>query len=89
MHFVALRMLTGDRAKYCGKLIALCVAFFAGPALYGQSELTGPSQRTVSYGAASVAAQGGSTSDSQPQNPYLGGVPTGTASPTLRPSEPH
>ncbi len=75
MKFLALQMLTSDRVKFCSKLIALCVALFAGPPLYGQSELTVPSQRTVSYGA-------GSTSDSLSQNPYLGGVPTGTASST-------
>jgi len=75
VNLVPLQMLTGDRAKFCSSLIALCVALFAGPALYGQSELTVPSQRAVSYGT-------GSTSDSQSQNPYLGGVPTGTASST-------
>src|SRR5208282_623477 len=68
--------------KVCSKSIALGVALFAATPLYGQSELTGTSQRTVSYGAASVAAQAGYTSDSQPQNPYLGAVPIGTASPT-------
>ena len=82
MNFVALQMLTRDRAKVCSKSIALGVALFAATPLYGQSELTGTSQRTVSYGAASVAAQAGYTSDSQPQNPYLGAVPIGTASPT-------
>ena len=75
MNFVALWMLNGDRAKFFCKLIALCVALFVGTPLYGQSELTAPSQRNVSYGA-------GSTSDSQSQNPYLGGVPRGTPSPT-------
>ena len=34
------------------------------------------------YGAASFAARDTSTSDFQQQSPYLGGVPTGTASPT-------
>jgi outer membrane protein TolC len=79
---LALRMLTGDRAKSCCKLIALCVTLSAGRPLYGQSELTVPSQRTPSYGAAGSAAQSGYTSDSQLQNPYLGGVPKGTASST-------
>ncbi len=74
MNLVALQMLTGDRAKFYAKLIALCIALFAGPPLYGQSELTVPSGRNVSYGTA------GYTSDSQPQSPYLGGVPTGRAS---------
>ncbi|MGB9433553.1 MAG: TolC family protein [Candidatus Acidiferrum sp.] len=75
MDLAVLRMLTGDRAKLCCKLIALCVALFVGTPLYGQSELTAPSQRTVPYGA-------GSTSDFQLENPYLGGVPRGTPSPT-------
>lgn len=82
MNFVALQMLTIDRAKLRSKLAALCLALFAGTPLYGQSELTATSQRTVSYGATSVAAQAGYTSDSQSQNPYFGAVPTGTASPT-------
>ena len=46
MNFVAQKMLTGDRARLCSKLIALCLALFAGPALYGQSESTATSQRT-------------------------------------------
>jgi len=75
-------MLTGDHARLCSKLIGIFLALFAGPALYGQSELTAIGQRTVSYGAATVAARDGYTSDSRPQDPYLGGVPTGTASAT-------
>ena len=78
-------VVTCDRARFCSKLIAICLALFAGVALHGQSELTGTSQRAVSYGAAAVAAQNGYTSDSQPQTPYLGGVPTGKASPTALP----
>lgn len=45
MDFAAQKMLTGDRARLCSKLIFL--ALFAGPALYGQSELTATGQRTV------------------------------------------
>ena len=82
MNLVAPQMLTGDHAKFCSKLIALCLALFAGVPLYAQSDLTAASQRIVSYGAASIAAQAGYTSDSQPRNPYLGGVPTGTVIPT-------
>ncbi len=78
MNFVAQRMSTGKHAKLC----SIFLAFFAGSALYGQSELTATSQQTASYGAATVAGPDGYTSDSQAQNPYLGGVPTGTASPT-------
>jgi outer membrane protein TolC len=82
VNFVAEKTLTGDRARLCSKAIAIFLALCAGPALYGQSELTATSQQTASYGAASVAGQDGYVSDSQPQSPYLGGVSTGTASPT-------
>lgn len=82
MNFVALKMLTGDGPRFCGNLIALCLALFAGVPLYAQSGLTAPSQPAVSYGAATSAARGTYTSDSQLQNPYLGGAPTGTASST-------
>ena len=34
------KRLTFDRPTFCGKLIALCLALFAGTPLYGQSELT-------------------------------------------------
>ncbi|MGA2426955.1 MAG: TolC family protein [Candidatus Acidiferrum sp.] len=82
MNLVALKMATADRPTFCGNWIALCLALFAGVPLYAQSELTVPSQRTASYGAASVAAQPGYASDSQSQSPYLGAVPTGTATST-------
>jgi outer membrane protein TolC len=81
VNFVTPRLLTSDRAKFWRKLIALCVIVFAGLPLYGQSELTVPSQRTAPY-ATSAAAQGGYTLDSQSQSPYLGAVPKGTAGPT-------
>ena len=81
MNFVALKM-TGDCPTFCGKLIAFCLALFAGAPLYGQSELTATSQRTVSYGTASFTAQDTYSPDFQLQSPYLGGVPMGTASPT-------
>ena len=51
--------------------------------LYGQSDLSGTSQGTVSYGNPAVAVQ--DTADIQRQNPYLGGVPAGKASPTAVP----
>ena len=51
--------------------------------LYGQSDLSGTSQGTVSYGTPAVAVQ--DTADIQRQNPYLGGVPAGKASPTAVP----
>ena len=76
-----MKTLTGGRARFGGKRIPLCLALFAGAPLYGQSALTATSQRTASYGAATFT-QDTYTSDSQSQNPYLGGAPTGTASPT-------
>jgi len=66
----SLGMLTAVRARLCCKVIAIFLALFTGPALYGQ------------YGTAGVAAQAGFASDSQPQNPYWGAVPAGTVSPT-------
>ena len=82
MNFLALKMLAGDHARLCRKLIGIFLALFAGRALYGQSELTVPSERTAAYGAAALAVRDTYTSDSQLQNRYLGGVPTGTASST-------
>jgi outer membrane protein TolC len=80
VNFLALRMLTADRVKLCSKLTTLCVALLAGAPLYGQSDSTPTVQGTGSYGAPTVGVQ--DTSDLQRQNPYLGGVPTGRASPT-------
>jgi multidrug resistance efflux pump len=74
VNFVALRTLTRDREKLRSKLTVLCLALLTGTPLYGQSEFNATNQRATSYGASSVA--------SQPQDPYLGGVPTGTASAT-------
>src|SRR5271155_512073 len=73
------QMLTADRAKLCTKLTALCLALLAAP-LYGQSGLAATSPGTVSYGSPTFAVQ--NASDLQMQSPYLGGVPTGKASPT-------
>jgi outer membrane protein TolC len=79
--FASLKMSTGDRPALC-RLIVLCLTLLAGSALYGQSGLPAPSQPPVSRGTANVAAGASYTSDSQSQNSYLGGVPTGTASST-------
>jgi len=69
-------------ATFCSRFLwVVCLMlfpFFAGTRLYGQSDLTAASPGAASYGVATVAAQ--ETSDLQLQNPYLGGVPTGTAS---------
>jgi len=72
-------MSTANRAKFCTTLATFCVALLAAP-LYGQSELTLTSPGQASYGAPAVAVQ--DNSDLQTQNPYVGGVPTGKASPT-------
>jgi len=66
-------------AEFLTKVAMLCVALLAIP-LYGQSELTATNPEAVSHGASAVAVQ--SSPDFQPQNPYLGGIPVGTASPT-------
>jgi outer membrane protein TolC len=81
MNFLAQENLTADRARLCIKLTALSVVLLAAP-LYGQSGLAATSQGTVSYGARSFAVQETNTSDAQPQNLYLGGVPTGAVSST-------
>jgi outer membrane protein TolC len=80
VNFLAVKMLTADRARLRTRLSALCVALLTAAPLYGQSDLTPTSQGTVSYGARTVAVQ--DTSDLQMQTPYLGGVPTGIASST-------
>ena len=74
----ALNMLMPDRARFCGKLIALGLALFAASTLCGQSESSATNQRAGSYGSATAAGQDAS----EPQSLYLGGVATGKASPT-------
>jgi outer membrane protein TolC len=76
------KILTADRAKLRTKLIAVGLVLLAGAALYGQSDLTATSQGTASYGGANFAVQETYSPDLQQQSPYLGGVPTGKASPT-------
>lgn len=77
--FRALNTLTAERARLCIKLTAVCVALLAGALLYGQSDSTGTSQGAAPHGPAPAIQE---TSVLQMQNPYLGGVPTGKASPT-------
>jgi outer membrane protein TolC len=79
VNFLALEMLATDGALLCTRLTVLCMALLAPP-LYGQSDLAAASQGTASYGAPAVAVQDNSALPTQ--NPYLGGVPTGKASPT-------
>jgi outer membrane protein TolC len=76
VNFLARRNSTADRARFRTKVTALWVGLLAAP-LYGQSAT---SQGTAPYSAPAVAIQ--DTSDLQMHNPYLGGVPTGKASPT-------
>jgi outer membrane protein TolC len=78
VNFVASRILTADRAKFCATLTALCMTLLAGTPLAAQSDLTAASQGAAAYGAATLAVQ--DASGAQQQNPYLGGVPTGKAS---------
>jgi hypothetical protein len=80
VNFAPLKMLAGDRARFCARLIAICLALVTGAALHGQSESTTTNLRSPSYGTAEVAGQTGFTPDPQPQNPYLGAVPAGKAS---------
>src|ERR1700722_2388347 len=61
-------------------LIVLCLSLTAAIPLYGQSGLGPASQGAPSYG--SVALGNANLSGPQSQNPYLGGVPAGTASST-------
>jgi outer membrane protein TolC len=79
---VPLKILIVDRAKFSRRLIALCLALFAGTTLYGQSQLSATTQRTMPYGGTTFAAGDINAPDSQLQGPYLGGVPAGKASPT-------
>ena len=81
MNFPAQIKLTAERATTCTKLAVLCVALLATP-LHAQSDLSA-GQGAVLYGPPAVAVQ--DSSDLQRQNPYLGGDPTGVASPTVLP----
>ena len=85
MRFLALKKLAGDRAKLRSKLPALCLALVAGAPLYGQSELTAENQQKVSYSATGVSVEASFASEIQPQNPYLGAVPTGKSTSTAIP----
>jgi outer membrane protein TolC len=78
VNLVALNTSTTDRAKLCSRVRLLCVALLAVSRLYGQSDLTSSSGAMEAPG---VALQETYPSDLQTQTPYLGGVPSGTASP--------
>jgi outer membrane protein TolC len=77
---LASKLLPADRATLSTKLIAIFMTLLAGVSLHGQSDMTVASQGTVSYRAPIAAAQ--ETRDLQMQSPYLGGVPTGSATST-------
>jgi outer membrane protein TolC len=83
VNFLASKLVTADRAKPSAKLTMLCVALLAGVPLYGQSDFTPTGQRPLSYAAPTGVVQ--DAADSQLQNPYLGGVPAGKASPAALP----
>jgi outer membrane protein TolC len=78
VNLLAAKRLPADGAMLCTKLTVLCMALLTGALLHGQSDLAG--RGTVSYGAPAMAVQ--DTADVPIQNPYLGGVPAGKASPT-------
>jgi hypothetical protein len=40
VNFAPLKMLAGYRARFCSRLIAICIALVTGAALHGQSEST-------------------------------------------------
>ena len=82
MNFGTLKIVSADRPKLSVNLIAIYLALFAGTALYGQSDATGASQRAVPYGPPGSAAQDTYPPNVQLPSPYLGGVPTGSASTT-------
>jgi len=82
LNFGTLKMLIADYAKFCVRVTAVYLALLAGAPLFGQTDLSAASQPSASYGAATFAAQDSFTPDPQAQSPYLGGVPTGTASST-------
>jgi hypothetical protein len=56
VNFAPLKMLAGDRARFCARLIAICLSLVTGAALHGQSESTTTNLRSPSYGTAEVAA---------------------------------
>lgn len=78
---LSLKMLTPSRAKLCAKITVVCLSLLAGTQLYGQSDSTAMSQERSSYSAPTITVQEAHTPGLQPQNPYLGGVSTGKASP--------
>src|SRR5579863_3537599 len=71
---------TGDCSTLRATFVALCLTLFATFPLYGQSGSAPASQGAASYGAAALA--NANLSGLQSQNPYLGGVPTGTVGST-------
>ncbi|MGH7869478.1 MAG: hypothetical protein ACREP9_18060, partial [Candidatus Dormibacteraceae bacterium] len=79
--FLGLKMFTARRTKLCANATVVYLALMAGAQLCGQSNLTATGQYRASYRAPTIALQETYTSGHQPQNPYLGGVPTGKASP--------
>jgi len=79
-------LLRGNRARLSTNLISLCLAMIAtATSLYGQSDLSATSVQTSPYGAVTLTARDTLNPNDQSQNIYLGGVPTGTASPTALP----
>jgi outer membrane protein TolC len=73
-------MFAASRAELFRKLSRFCVALLIGTPLFGQSDLVSSAQGTMSYSTA--ASDIPSSSDTQQQSSYLGGVPSGKATST-------
>lgn len=71
MNCAAQKVLTGDRAGLFRMVAAIVLVLFAGTSLYAQTDMT-----------PAPAARDAYSLETQSQSPYLGGVPTGTASPS-------
>jgi outer membrane protein TolC len=80
VNFLASKLHTAEGATLCIRLIGTFVTLLAAVVLYGQTGMPVASQGTESYGTPPAAVQ--DSPDLQMQNPYLGGVPAGKASPT-------
>jgi outer membrane protein TolC len=83
VNFAALKMLTGNRPTFFSNLFILSAVLFVAAPLFGQS--APPNESAAPYGSTSFTSRDIDTSTSQLQNPYLGGVPTGTATSTSLP----
>jgi outer membrane protein TolC len=84
VRFVAIGRPAAKRANR-DSLIVLFLALLAGASLHAQTDAPAATQLPPSYGAAGFNVGPLIAPDPQSQSPYLGGVPTGTASSTTLP----